>query len=301
MHDESVSVAVFPEGSVADSPEMVIADVGGTVTFTCSARGGPDNTYQWQNNGSDLMNETDTTLVISNIAAMNGGSYTCVVRNAAGNDSATAVLHVEPIIVTQPTDILTRNGTVVSFTCAAESFPAPAVYQWEKYNETTGSFDRVRDGPVLEFTPAVFGNEGSYHCVATLPGTSRSNISDQAVLTGMFPTYIQICDAMYKVYLCPLYYTVSPEGSIEAMPQVINAERNTTVNFTCSALGGLGNNFTWFRISDSAVVASEPVLQIAVEDASVGSDYQCLVENDAGNSTTVVTLNGLLSQILLIC
>ena len=173
-----------PEGSVAVSPEMVIADVGGTVTFTCSAQGGPDNTYQWQNDGSDLMNETDTTLVISNITAMNGGNYTCVVSNAAGNDSATAVLYVEPIIVTQPTDILTRNGTVVSFTCAAESFPVPE-YTWEKYNEESSSFDTVSNGSVLEFTPALFGDEGSYRCVASLPGTSRNATSNQAVLTGM--------------------------------------------------------------------------------------------------------------------
>ena len=99
---------------------------------------------------------------------------------------------------------------------------------------------------------------------------------------------------MYEVHLCLPYYTVSPEGSIEATPGVFNAERNMTVNFTCTALGGPGNNFTWFRISDGAVVASEPVFQIAVEDAFVGSDYQCLVENEAGNDTAVVTLNGLL-------
>ena len=173
-----------PEGSVAVSPEMEIAVVGETVTFTCSAQGGPDNTYQWQNDGEDMMNETDTTLTVSNITAMNGGSYTCVVSNAAGNDSATAVLHVEPIIVTQPTDILTRNGTVESFDCVAESFPA-AKYTWEKYNETTNTFDMVSNGSVLEFTPAVFGDEGSYRCVASLPGTSRTATSDQAVLTGM--------------------------------------------------------------------------------------------------------------------
>ena len=173
-----------PGGSVAVSPEMVIADVGGTVTFTCSAQGGPNNTYQWQKNGEDLMDETDTTLIVSNITAMNGGSYTCVVSNAAGNDSATAVLHVEPIIVTQPTDILTRNETVVNFTCAAESFPAPE-YTWEKYSEESGSFDTVSSGPVLEFTPAVFGDEGSYRCVASLPGTSRNATSQLVVLTGM--------------------------------------------------------------------------------------------------------------------
>ena len=173
-----------PGGSVAVSPEMVIADVGGTVTFNCSAQGGPNNTYQWQNDGRDMINETDTTLIISNITAMNGGNYTCVVSNTAGNDSATAVLYVEPIIVTQPTDILTRNGTVVSFTCAAESFPAPE-YTWEEYNEESSSFDTVSNGSVLEFTPAVFGDEGSYRCVASLPGTSRNATSNQAVLTGM--------------------------------------------------------------------------------------------------------------------
>ena len=191
MHDESVHVAVSPEGSVAVSPGMVIADVGGTVTFTCSAQGGPNNTYQWQNDGEDLMNESDATLIVSDITATNGGNYTCVVSNAAGNDSATAVLYVEPIIVTQPTDILTGNGTVVNFTCAAESFPAPE-YTWEKYNEESDSFDTVGNSSVLEFTPAVFeftpavfGDEGSYRCVASLPGTSRNATSNPAVLTGM--------------------------------------------------------------------------------------------------------------------
>ena len=173
-----------PEGSVAVSPELEIAVIGGTVTFTCSAQGGPDNTYQWQNDGQDLMDETDTTLTVSTISAMNGGSYSCVVSNAAGNDSATAVLHVEPIIVTQLTDILTRNGTVVNFTCVAESFPAPE-YTWEKYNKETNSFDMVSNGSILEFTPAVFGDEGRYHCVASLPGTSRTATSQLAVLTGM--------------------------------------------------------------------------------------------------------------------
>ena len=191
-----------PEGSVSVSPEMAIAVVGGTVTFNCSARGGPDNTYQWQNDGEDLMNETDTTLTVSNITAMNGGNYTCVVSNAAGNDSATAVLYVEPIIVTQPTDILTRNGTVENFTCVATSFPAPE-YTWEKYNEETNSFDMVRNGPVLEFTPAVFGDEGTYRCVASQPGTSRNATSD---LTGMFP--VCITSVMFYINFTCVYHTI---------------------------------------------------------------------------------------------
>ena len=94
-------------------------------------------------------------------------------------------------------------------------------------------------------------------------------------------------------------HTVSPEGSVHVTPEFINAERNTIVEFICSALGGPANNFTWFGISDGAVVASEPVLQIAVEDAFVGSGYECLVENDAGSDSAAVTLNGMVYIALL--
>ena len=167
------------------SPEMEIADHGGAVTFNCSAQGSPYITYQWQKDGQDLMNEINPALTVSNITAMNGGSYTCVVSNAAGNDSATALLYVEPIIVTQPTDILTRNGTVESFTCVAESFPAPE-YTWEKYNDESGSYDTVSRGSVFEFTPAVFGDEGNYRCVAGLPETNRKATSTPTLLAGIY-------------------------------------------------------------------------------------------------------------------
>jgi len=72
------------------------------------------------------------------------------------------------------------------------------------------------------------------------------------------------------------------------------------VEFTCSALGGPGNNFTWIRMSDGVVVTSGSVLQIAVEDAFDGSDYHCLVINDAGNDTDLVTLNGMCVLLLYI-
>lgn len=70
--------------------------------------------------------------------------------------------------------------------------------------------------------------------------------------------------------------TVSPIGSVSVTPEVINAERKVMVEFTCSALGGPGNMFTWFRMYDNVVIASEPLLQIAVEDAFDGSDYHAV-------------------------
>ena len=178
-----VHFPVSPEGSVAVSPSMDITSIRGNLTFSCFVQGGPNNEYQWQHDGVDLINKTVNTLNMDDIGAVNGGNYTCAVSNAAGNDSATAILYVTPTIVTQPADILTRNGTVVNFTCEAESFPAPE-YQWEKYNETMGTFIRVVSDPVLEFSPAVFGDEGEYRCVASLPGTNRNDTSILVVLSG---------------------------------------------------------------------------------------------------------------------
>ena len=268
---------------------MVIADVGGDVTFSCIARGGPDNEYQWQHDGGDLMDGANTALTIADIRTGNGGNYTCVVSNAAGSDSATAILYVAPTIVTQPMDILTRNRTEVNFTCEAEGFPTPT-YQWEKYDETMGAFLRAGSGPMLEFSPAVFGDEGSYRCVASLPGINRNDTSAQVVLTGRQIGIILVA-AMYSVNACSLH-AVSPEGTVSTIPLAINADRNTTVEFVCSAWGGPGNNFTWTKVSDGAVVTSGSVLQIAVEDAFDGGDYRCLVVNDAGSDADLVTLNG---------
>ena len=57
-------------------------------------------------------------------------------------------------------------------------------------------------------------------------------------------------------------------------------------------MGGPGNTFTWTRLSDEQEVSDEQRLQILVMDAFDGSRYECLVENEAGNETTTVVLNG---------
>ena len=39
------------------------------MTLNCSTLGGPDNTYQWQRNGTDLDNETMQSITITHISA----------------------------------------------------------------------------------------------------------------------------------------------------------------------------------------------------------------------------------------
>jgi len=64
------------------------------------------------------------------------------------------------------------------------------------------------------------------------------------------------------------------------------------VTFTCSAMGGPGNSFTWVRLSDGVTVSNESQLEINVASAFDGSAYECTVENNAGNGSASVTLYG---------
>ena len=64
------------------------------------------------------------------------------------------------------------------------------------------------------------------------------------------------------------------------------------VEFTCTALGGPGNTFTWTRELDGMLVSFNQTLLITSPNADDGSTYACSVENEAGNETVAVTLNG---------
>ena len=131
-----------------------------SVTFNCYALGGPDNTYVWMKN--EMIIRNGTTLVVTDIDASSGGTYTCFVSNAAGNDSASTTLYVAPYIVTQlEEETLLANGSNVNINCNAAGFPAPNVQWVDMINQ------EVSKSALLQFSPVVFGDEGLYRCVAT--------------------------------------------------------------------------------------------------------------------------------------
>ena len=152
------------------------------VTFTCSARGGPDNVFQWLKNGADLTGENQTTLQLTDIDATDGGVYTCVVSNAAGNDSTNTTLYIRPYFTTQLMSISTEDGQNEMLTCEAEGFPEPTI-QWFRSNgldfgmNVTGMSINT-----LMFTPVQLGDEGDYYCTATSNGENRN--SSTITLTG---------------------------------------------------------------------------------------------------------------------
>ena len=61
-----------------------------TVTYTCSADGGPGNTYEWLRLRDNSVVSTGQILTLDNTDPLDGGEYQCTITSGAG-DTATAM------------------------------------------------------------------------------------------------------------------------------------------------------------------------------------------------------------------
>ena len=102
--------------------------------------------------------------------ASTGGMYTCVVTNAAGNDSDSTFLFADPYFITEPSDELAANGSTVILQCVAEAFPSPT-YQWARADGAPIRDELRTNMSNLIFSPVLFGEEGDYYCNISSLGT----------------------------------------------------------------------------------------------------------------------------------
>jgi hypothetical protein len=124
--------------------------------------GGPNNTYQWLANGTNLDKQTHESLALFNLRASDGGMYSCVVSNAAGSHTASTHLFINPYFETPTGSIHTSIGSTVFLECEALSFPSPR-YMW--IHDQTALNENTRK---LNLTNIQYGDEGAYFCNASL-------------------------------------------------------------------------------------------------------------------------------------
>ena len=167
-----------------------------TALLLCTSQGGPGNTYQWQANDTDIQGETMEMLTLNNVDASTGGLYTCVVTNAAGNDSASTYIFIAPYFTSQPKNEKVTNGSSVTLQCVAEAFPSPS-YLWARTDGMPIRGTLLTTTDSFNFDPVMFGDEGDYFCNAT----SRNEVarSQDATLTG--ETSMKCVLSHYPVYL----------------------------------------------------------------------------------------------------
>ena len=77
------------------SPSLINAQVNTIATSTCTAEGGPDNTFTWSMltaTGDTILVQEGPVLLIE-VDSEYGGLYSCRLENAAGYDEANLTIN----------------------------------------------------------------------------------------------------------------------------------------------------------------------------------------------------------------
>lgn len=147
---------------------------GGNVTFEAKGAGLYGVTYQWQTNNVNLSGATNTTLLLTNLAAAHQGAYRLVVTDNGGqgtlaSSNANFSLVTPPVIVSQslPTNPVCIYGNILNFNATAtgvgQTNGFPLHYQWQ-FNGTnigganTNSYALLVDSPTLGNYSVIIAN-----------------------------------------------------------------------------------------------------------------------------------------------
>src|SRR5204863_2998008 len=126
-------ITVVLPPSIIDGPTDQTITNGGAASLSVTAQGTEPLAYQWYFDATNaLADETNSTLVLSNLAILQAGTYQVVVSNAYGSiTSAPAQLTVlaPPGILVGPTDQVATNDGTAQFVVSADG-TAPLAYQW---------------------------------------------------------------------------------------------------------------------------------------------------------------------------
>jgi hypothetical protein len=143
---------------------------GSSVSFSVTASGTPQPTYQWRKNSVDIPGATSSTLSIASAQTADSGTYTCVVTNVAGTVvSDPATLIVNPPLAPQLTlDGLYESAPGASLTVSAipsAGYPTTFTYQWY-FNGflIPANFGGTASGYTIAGDPA---NNGTWRVVVT--------------------------------------------------------------------------------------------------------------------------------------
>jgi hypothetical protein len=188
---------VPPAITVQPTNQAVV--VGTSVTLAVTATGTAPLRYQWQVNGTNLVNSSgqisgaiNNVLKINRAQTTNSGNYMVIVTNLGGSvTSSVAILTVasSPVIITQPTNQGVAVGSNATFAVTAVGF-APLSYQWwvngtnllVNGSQTNGATISGVTNNVLTISNAQTNDSGNYYSV-TVTNSSGSMTSSNALLT----------------------------------------------------------------------------------------------------------------------
>jgi hypothetical protein len=163
--------------TISMQPTNQLVPIGGAAVFTVEASGSAPLLYQWEFNGTNILNATNSVLTLLNVQTNQAGNYSVVVSNSFGVTNSIVVAlseyGVPPAITMQPTGQAVILGSSVMFSVTATGTPS-LVYQW-MFN---GTNIVNATNAILTLTNVQTNQSGNYSVLVTnLYGSTNSAVA----------------------------------------------------------------------------------------------------------------------------
>ncbi|CAH1403032.1 unnamed protein product [Nezara viridula] len=163
-----VNVLELPTASLTVSSRMV--KEGEEVEFICNVTGKPRPKIYWKQNDRILSSDNDSKLRLT-VYYKDRGNYTCVVKNTAGESSASIHIDVSvpPKIRNDKHEKITLlKGNSITLGCPSDGIPEPDIlwfFNETQLGELNAYLFKVKD-EILELNNVTTEHTGTYTCVA---------------------------------------------------------------------------------------------------------------------------------------
>ncbi|XP_061842088.1 hemicentin-1 [Nerophis lumbriciformis] len=168
----SYNLQIQDKPRIQPAPPLLKALVGQTVTLPCVVQGEPSPEVNWFHNGLPVGVRNTSPLKIQKVGLADKGTYLCVARNSAGEETLQITLEIlEAPSFAEPGDAFMEKiaNSKVIISCPAEGSPHPKV-RWFKngleIHSGQSDFSVTRDG-ALVISRASASHSGDFKCVAT--------------------------------------------------------------------------------------------------------------------------------------
>ncbi|XP_074858282.1 hemicentin-1 isoform X3 [Carettochelys insculpta] len=271
-----------PPSVVGTHFENLTVVVNNFVSLSCEVTGFPPPELSWLKNGKPINLNTNAlivpggrTLQIPQARLTDGGEYTCIARNQAGESKKKSFLtvYVPPNIKAHSgaslAVVTVRVGVPVVLECESNAVPPPVITWYKNGRMITESvnIEILADGQMLQIKSAEVSDTGQYVCKA-----------------------INIAGRDDKNFHLNVYVPPSIEGPEQDW---INKTISNPVTFACDATGIPPPTLIWLRNgkhiehSDSLeihILSGGSKLQIARSQHSDSGNYTCIASNVEGKA-----------------
>lgn len=213
-----------------------------SATFTAVVAGIPTPTQQWRDNGVNISDATNTTLIIPGVTfALDGHVYSIIASNSDGTATNSAALHVvvPPLVAVQPVSLVVTQTQSATFSVlSTNGVPAPT-YQWSFNNvPITGATNTS-----YTIASAAVANAGTYKVVlVNIAGSATSSNATLTVNSTMTASVSPTNGAANVCYDTPLVmvFDRTPVNTLTGKIKIFNVTNSVTpVDTIDTSIGNL--------------------------------------------------------------